>query len=188
MESSSADSADLATALATATQTQTPAQAAGNVEGHHDADGFSTSTMVLTALCVIPVVAIAAATHHARSRNATDHGRFMTGLRIFAFTFGFIVIAIFALPIFFLHYVDKPAGDVEGATDTFCDVSDLDIDAGSDNDDDDELALRPGEVGAPTDDFVAGQCTPEEGYTPDRSAMNQLVKEKLAEMKRSQEK
>ncbi|KAI1799128.1 hypothetical protein F4811DRAFT_558124 [Daldinia bambusicola] len=188
---SSADST--ATASATATATQTPTETATQVEGHRGADDFSPFTLAITILCLIPAVAIAIATRHSHSRNGAAPNYLLTGLRIFAFSFAFLIIGIGSWSTVLLRRRHRdPVGDVEGVNIIFCEVSDLELDFDPDvdneNDEDDDLAFRPGEIGAPTDDFAAGQCTPEEGYTPDRSAMHKMMKERLAELKKNRRK
>ncbi|KAI1479136.1 hypothetical protein F4774DRAFT_426056 [Daldinia eschscholtzii] len=136
-------------------------QTTAKVQGHCDAD-VSSYTLAFTALCLIPILFIVVGAYF-RGRETTAHTFLLKGFRMFALSCGLIAIGAFAMPILCLHYVDN----------------DLD-------DDDDGDGFGPGEIGAPTDDFMAGQCTPEEGYQVDKSAMEKLVKEKLAKIQKRQ--
>ncbi|OTB19296.1 hypothetical protein K445DRAFT_18904 [Daldinia sp. EC12] len=143
-------------------------QTTAKVQGHCDAD-VSSYTLAFTALCLIPILFIVVGAYF-RGRETTAHTFLLKGFRMFALSCGLIGSW---LTILFRHR--RPRDDLEGVYEII--LSDLD-------DDDDGDGFGPGEIGAPTDDFMAGQCTPEEGYQVDKSAIEKLVKEKLAKIQK----
>ncbi|KAI8961136.1 hypothetical protein F5Y11DRAFT_348774 [Daldinia sp. FL1419] len=118
-------------------------------------------TLVFTAVCLLPTLFVIVAVYF-RGKETTAHSFLAKGLRMFAIGFGYIIIGIFSLPIFCLHYVDNDSED--------------------DDDNDVDLENGPGRCVRPTNDFNAGLCTPVEEFKVDKKEMEKEVRNKLAEM------
>lgn len=72
--------------------------------------GISVSTLIVTIACLIPalLVSVSMLINGTGPTGPTSaHLLFWKGLRFFALGFGYMVVAIVALPILGLHYVDK---------------------------------------------------------------------------------
>ncbi|KAI2604473.1 uncharacterized protein GGS25DRAFT_508355 [Hypoxylon fragiforme] len=64
------------------------------------------STVIFTALCLIPGLFIAVSSFW-EGAETSAHEYVLRGIRFFAYGFGYMVVGLVSFPLLILHYVDK---------------------------------------------------------------------------------
>lgn len=69
-------------------------------------DNLPLFPLLFTAACLIPAVVVAVSSAW-KGRETQAHGLLLTGLRLVALGFGYLVVGLVCVPVLGLHYVDK---------------------------------------------------------------------------------